>query len=271
MFLLGSGRRLLGGAPTRLNCVKTRFQISTSPPPGVMVVDFAARPADAVGPLAGGAGRPEVLVLAHPLDPIGRQLDFVEPDVGRFVVVEIDRGREPLRIDSPSHFLLGQEFPGPVDRFALEIVAEAEVAQHLEERVVIGRAADVVDIARAEAFLAGRGPGEFELAAAEEVVLELVHARPGVKSTEGSQRGTSTSLGRRTQPLDSKKARYFSRSSSVFINWLMRLRKDARNSRLMIAVCLGTRSERMSWPLQRGGFPRNEAGSAEVESHERHE
>ena len=31
MFLLGSGRRLSGGLPTRLNCVKTRFQISTEP------------------------------------------------------------------------------------------------------------------------------------------------------------------------------------------------------------------------------------------------
>ncbi len=39
----------------------------------------------------------------------------------------------------------------------------------------------------------------------------------GVNSTEGSQRGTSTSLGRRVQPLDWKKARYFSRSSSVFM------------------------------------------------------
>ena len=32
MFLLGSGSRLLGGAPTRLNCVNTRFQISTGLP-----------------------------------------------------------------------------------------------------------------------------------------------------------------------------------------------------------------------------------------------
>src|SRR4051812_5343305 len=39
----------------------------------------------------------------------------------------------------------------------------------------------------------------------------------GVNSTDGSQRGTSTSLGRRTQPLDSKNDRYFSRNSSVFI------------------------------------------------------
>src|SRR6186713_2071132 len=42
----------------------------------------------------------------------------------------------------------------------------------------------------------------------------------GVNRTEGSQRGTSTSLGRRVCPLDSKKARYFSRSSSVFMGFL---------------------------------------------------
>src|SRR4051794_39532805 len=39
----------------------------------------------------------------------------------------------------------------------------------------------------------------------------------GVNSTEGSHVGTSTSLGQRLCPLVSKKARYFSRSSSVFI------------------------------------------------------
>ena len=62
-----------------------------------------------------------------------------------------------------------------MDRLALEVVAEAEVAQHLEERVVKGRAADVVDVAGAEALLAGRGPGELELHLAQELVLELVH------------------------------------------------------------------------------------------------
>ena len=174
MFLLGSGRRLSGGSPTRLNCVKTRFQISTSPEVGV-VVDFAARAADAVGPLAGGVGRPEVLVLAQPLQPLGRELDLVGPDAGRLVVVEVDRGREPLGVQAEP-LLVGQELPRPVDRLALEIVAEAEVAQHLEEGVVVGRAADVVDVAGAQALLAGRRPGELQLAAAEEVVLELVHA-----------------------------------------------------------------------------------------------
>ena len=35
MLRLGSGWRLSGGGPTRLNCVKTRFQISTSLPSGM--------------------------------------------------------------------------------------------------------------------------------------------------------------------------------------------------------------------------------------------
>ena len=60
---------------------------------------------------------------------------------------------------------------------ALEIIAEAEIAQHLEKRVMVGRASHVVDIARAQAFLAGRGPGEFQLAPAQKMVLKLVHPR----------------------------------------------------------------------------------------------
>src|SRR5688572_10386097 len=39
----------------------------------------------------------------------------------------------------------------------------------------------------------------------------------GVNNTDGSHVGTNSSLGRRRCPLPSKKARYFSRSSSVFI------------------------------------------------------
>ncbi len=57
---------------------------------------------------------------------------------------------------------------------------------------------------------------EFELDLAEEVIFEGFMPA-GVKRTVGSQRGTSTSLGQRLQPFSSKKVRYFSRISSVFI------------------------------------------------------
>ena len=66
-----------------------------------------------------------------------------------------------------------------MDGFAFEIVAEAEVAQHFEEGVVIGGAAHVFDVARAQALLACGGAGELQLATAEEMVLELVHTRRG--------------------------------------------------------------------------------------------
>jgi hypothetical protein len=109
------------------------------------------------------------------LQPIGRQLDFIEPNARRFLVVEIDGGREFFGRQAEP-FLIGQKLPGPMDRLALEIVAETEIAEHLEERVVIGGAAHVVDVAGAEAFLAGRGPGEVEFASAEKMVFELIHA-----------------------------------------------------------------------------------------------
>ena len=149
--------------------------------PGVgVIVDFAARSADAVGTLAGGVGGPEVLVLAHPLQPLRRQFHVLEPNARRLLVVQVDGGREAVGIEAQP-LLRGEEFPRPVDRLPLEIVAEAEVAQHLEERVVIGCAADVVDVAGPQTFLAGRRAGEFELATPEEMVLELVHSRGSEK------------------------------------------------------------------------------------------
>jgi hypothetical protein len=122
------------------------------------------------------------------------------PDPGRLVVVQIDRDGQPVRVDAQP-LLVGQKLPGPVDRLALEVIAEAEVAQHLEERVVIGGAADVVDVAGAEALLAGRGPGESSLTLPRKWSLNWFMPA-GVNSTEGSQVGTSTSLGWRLWPLD---------------------------------------------------------------------
>ncbi len=165
MFLLGSGRRLFGGSPTRLNCVKTRFQISTSL--AAAGVDRRSRCTGRRrrrGPWLGAPAGQKLSSSPIRSMRLGRQADLVVPDA-----VRLRRRRDrPSRVSRsgsrPSHFLLGQELPGPVDRVALEVVAEAEVAQHLEERVVVGRAADVVDVAGAQALLAGRGARELELA-----------------------------------------------------------------------------------------------------------
>ena len=75
-----------------------------------------------------------------------------------------------------------QQLPGVADGVALEVVAEAEVAQHLEEGVVARGVADVVQVVvlatGAYALLAGRGARIGALVEAQEHILELVH--PGV-------------------------------------------------------------------------------------------
>ena len=59
---------------------------------------------------------------------------------------------EPLGVEL---HVLGDELPGEVDRLVLEVVAEREVAEHLEEGAVAVGAADVLEIgvlaARAQA------------------------------------------------------------------------------------------------------------------------
>ena len=130
----------------------------------------------------------------------------------------------------PSHFFDGQELPGPVDRFLLEVIAEREVAEHLEERVVIRRDADVADVAGAQALLAGGGRGELERADAEELVLELVHS--GGREQHGLVPARDEDVAR---PADAafgleRTARYFSRSSSVFIGRVKQRTRERRKT-----------------------------------------
>ena len=52
-------------------------------------------------------------------------------------------GEEPVGRQLPH---VGQQLPGERDRFLLEVVAEREVAEHLEERVMPERRPDVVEV-----------------------------------------------------------------------------------------------------------------------------
>src|SRR5213075_1165576 len=52
----------------------------------------------------------------------------------------VDRGVKPVLRELPD---FGDEFPRPVNGFALEVIAEAPVAEHFEERVVVGVEPDV--------------------------------------------------------------------------------------------------------------------------------
>ena len=148
--------------------------------PVAVVEDLGAGAADAVGPVRRGAGGPEVVVLAHPGDPVRGEPDLLVPDVEGLVVVEVDGEGQPPGGDLEG---LREELPGPVDGLALEVVAEAEVAQHLEERHVPRRLADVLDVAGPDALLARGRALEAGVAQAHELALELVH--PGRREEHG--------------------------------------------------------------------------------------
>ena len=112
--------------------------------------------------------------------------------------------------------VFGQQVPGKVDRFGFEVIAEGEVAEHLEERVVAARVADVLEIvvlaAGANAFLRRCGARVVALLLSKKDVLELVHAGVG----EQQRRivgGTSEELRTGRCARSAKKSRNFWRIS----------------------------------------------------------
>ena len=120
------------------------------------------------------------LVVADAHDALLRHADFISPDSVGLVIVDVD-GDPQLVLGQPID--TGQQFPGVLDGVTLEIVAEAEVAQHLEERMVPGRIANVFQVvvlaARAHAALRGGGALVGARVTPEEHVLELHHSRIG--------------------------------------------------------------------------------------------
>ena len=81
------------------------------------------------------------------------------PDICRFIIVEIDGDVQAVTIESKP-LLVGKEFPGPGYRFTLEVVTKAEVSQHFEECVMVGRSPHIIDITCTQAFLTARCTGE---------------------------------------------------------------------------------------------------------------
>ena len=154
--------------------------------------------AGAAGPGRPG-GSPEVLGARQPDDPLARDSDPLPAGDRRLVLAEPERGiagedRRPDPVAVEPH-LLGRELPGEVDRAVLEVVAEREVAEHLEHRGVPGGQADLVQIgvlaSGAQHLLHGREPRRGRLLRPGEVRLQRLH--PG---RDEERRGI---LGRRDQ------------------------------------------------------------------------
>ena len=140
----------------------------------VVVEYLRARPAR-----AGVAHRPEIIAGRDAHDPALGEPGDLPPEVEGVVVGVEDGDRQAILGEAE---FLRDQVPGELDRPLLEIIAEREIPEHLEERVVAGGVADVVEIvvlaAGADALLRRRRPRERRLGAAGEIVLERHH--PGV-------------------------------------------------------------------------------------------
>src|SRR5690606_16185888 len=127
-----------------------------------------------------GIGRTAIVADAH--HALGGHADLLRPDVIGLVIGVID-GDPELVLRQPQPVGGGKELPGVVNGVALEIIAEAEVAQHLEKGVVTRSVTDVLQIivlaTGAHALLAADRPGIGPFLQAQKAVLELVHAGVG--------------------------------------------------------------------------------------------
>ena len=149
---------------------------------GLTVVDAAIEVQLRAG--TAGAGRPrlpEVLRARALDDPLARHADL-EPRLDRVLVgteseliVAGEHGDPDVVAVEPE--ALQRQIPGEPDRLALEVVAEREVPEHLEEREVPGGGADDLDVGRAERLLAGGQPRVRRPLDALEIGLERVHPR----------------------------------------------------------------------------------------------
>ena len=84
------------------------------------------------------------------MDAVRLDADHITPDGLGLVVRLVHRHPEPIAIDSED---LGHQLPGERDCLGFEVVTEAEIPQHLEERAVAKRRPDDVDVDRPEALL----------------------------------------------------------------------------------------------------------------------
>ena len=137
-----------------------------------VVVQLGARPA---GPLLTvNWGPPPVVRVSEPVDALLGDAVLLPQAVCLVVSLVHGRGEVLPRQTHRRLQALDGEAHGPI----LEVVAEAEVPQHLEHRQV-GGIADLVDVDGAEGLLRGRHAAVRGRRLAREVGFELDHARVG--------------------------------------------------------------------------------------------
>src|SRR5207248_1777253 len=147
-----------------------------------VIVDLAAWAAG-----AGVAHGPEVVFHSQAEDAFfgdsGLHPKLLRIRIARYGALAFKDGGVELVLGDAVPIIGGDQLPGVGDGLAFEVVAEAEVAEHLEEGVVALGEADIFEVivlaAGADALLRGGGARVIALFEAKKDVFELVHAGVG--------------------------------------------------------------------------------------------
>src|SRR5207244_9654350 len=152
----------------------------------------------------------------------------------------------------------GDQLPGVSNRIFLEVIAEGEIPQHLEKRMVAVGEANVLEIvvlaAGAHTLLRRSRPCVIALFQAEEDVLELVHPRVG-KQQRGigmgnERRRTDLSVSLLDEvvqkfPANLRASQHVQARKSFYIRVCKKKRRDRRERRgkhiRSSAVCIACR------------------------------
>ena len=138
----------------------------------VIIKYLAARSAG-----SGIAHGPEIVFLSATAEPVLIDSDLFQPG-GLGIGIIMENGDPELLLRDGQ--LPGKELPGIMDGLFLEVVSEAEIAQHLEKSVVAGGVSHVFQVVvfapGAHATLGGDGARAGALLKAKEYLLELHHA-----------------------------------------------------------------------------------------------
>jgi hypothetical protein len=141
----------------------------------VVVEDLRTGPAG-----TGIAHAPKIVGGGDADDPVIAEPRHLAPDLRRRIVLGVDGDQQPVLRQAE---LPGHQFPGIRDGKLLEVVAEAEIPQHFEERMMARGVADIVQVvvlaAGADAFLRRGGADVGTPLLPGEDVLELHHAGVG--------------------------------------------------------------------------------------------
>ena len=75
--------------------------------------------------------------------PLNGKADLADPEFARLVVARMHRHPQSVRIERED---AADELPRPSDSILFSVAAEAEIAEHLEQRMMPRRIADVLKI-----------------------------------------------------------------------------------------------------------------------------